>query len=183
MKKSHKKKSRAGVLFVTGCWIILILIGIGYLTSDKKTTRIENAPAAPNTAQVATEKKGLKPRDLTDNDRKIIGECARHIKTLKNMFLEFRHTETFQEFGFSHPDYKEWQNTLEKIQQVLLKPHDEGYVIFEYSDVYAASFWLHSTAMDDAGDAVLGKRTPKREKNKQKYLQMIDTTLEPYLEW
>lgn len=177
MAKITKTKSRAGKLFVVGCWLILILIGIGYLTSDNKPTRTENAPAASQTSQPTPEKPGLKQRDLTEKDRKIIGECARHIKTLENQFLEFRNTETFREDGFSNPLYKEWQTTLERVQKVLNKAH-EGYVVFEYTEVYAAACYLYSTSLE-----AIGKRKPNYDAEEQKYLQMIDEQLEPYLEW
>lgn len=177
MAKITKTKSRAGKIFMTGIFLIGVLIGIGYVTSDHKTTRTENAPAASQTSQPTPEKPGLKPRDLTEKDRKIIGESARIIKTLENQFLEFRNTETFREDGFSNPLYKEWQTTLERVQKVLNKAH-EGYVVFEYTEVYAAACYLYSTSLE-----AIGKRKPNYDTEEQKYLHMIDEQLEPYLEW
>lgn len=188
MAKNTKKKSHAGVLFVAGCWIIIGFIALGYFTSERnlKPTPTAAPTEAPAPQQTAQEKK-FKPRDLTDKDRKILGECARHLKTLENLFLKFKNDETFREYGFAHPDYKEWQITVEKIQKILLKPHDEGYVIAEYSDVYAAACWLHAASMETASAAVMetttGKRNPNHNKHEREYLKMIDETLEPYLEW
>ena len=188
MTKYKKNNSRAGKLFVIGCWIILALVAVGYFTSERnlKPTPTAAPTEAPAPQQITQENK-IKPRDLTDKDRKILGECARHLKTLENMFLEFRNAETFREYGFAHPDYKEWQITVEKIQKILLKPHDEGYVVAEYSDVYAAAWWLHSAAMEAASAAVMetttGRQNPNHNKHEREYLKMIDETLEPYLEW
>lgn len=200
MPKYKKNNSRAGTIFVAGIWIILIVVMIAGFTSKQnlKTTPTavptptpEPTPTAATTETpapqtTAPETKKVKSRDLTDKDRKIIGECARHLRTLENLFLEFKDTETFREYGFSHPDYKEWKITLERIQKILDKATD-GYFILEYADVCAAAFWLHSAAMEaameDTMESLTGRKKPDRDKKEREYIQMIDENLEPFLAW
>jgi len=150
-----------------GCLILILLVLIPGFVSSK----------GGNVSPCLTEHKreSIIARDITDEDRLFLKECARFTREKKLQFIEFRNTQNFRENGFSDPVYKKWQSELIELHERLVE-REFGAGIIEYAEVDVAM-----TELIWISDLSIIRKQNYQEREKHSF-KVIDENLAPYFE-
>ena len=180
MTKYKKNNSRAGKLFVIGCWIILALVAVGYFTSEqspKTSNQANNEPQQGVTIPdfFPYQYPLLDWTQCPDEDKHRIGEFARYLMEQRKEMWEVIN-KPYKMFSEESP-FNLWMMAITD-EQIKLQDAATDQTRDYYNDVV--------TAADELIDIAATNKNPKPKNYQEKTKEItkrFEERIAPYLEW